>query len=248
MSLGCSRIRWRPTSSETWRAASKSMVRWIGTNTCRPVLPEVFTIGSSAMRVQQLAQPERDFLALLEGDGVELRLGALRLLARVDVRVDVEQHVVGVVEDRAPRATRARSRSRCLRSRSRGPGRARECQTWNSSVPDCASHSSVGRLLHSRYSCCSSLWLGEHGDRLDEIGPRLLPVLLEEALAADAVGHADHRERPVGEVRQHVRRHLREVAQQVALGERGLPQRRVGRPVDAVEVGELDRVRARRRA
>ena len=33
-----------------------------------------------------------------------------------------------------------------------GPGFARECQTWNSSVPDCASHSSVGRLLHRRYS------------------------------------------------------------------------------------------------
>ena len=31
-----------------------------------------------------------------------------------------------------------------------GPGRARECQTWNSSVPACASHSRVGRLLHSR--------------------------------------------------------------------------------------------------
>ena len=54
------------------------------------------------------------------------------------------------------------------------------------------------------------------------VGPLLLPVLLEEALAADAVGHADHRERPVGEVRQDERRDLREVAQQVALGERRL--------------------------
>ena len=41
-----------------------------------------------------------------------------------------------------------------------------------------------------------------------------------------------------------VRRHLREVAQQVALGERGLLQRRVRGPVDAVEVRELDAVRA----
>ncbi len=40
--------------------------------------------------------------------------------------------------------------------------------------------------------------------------------------AADAVGHADHGERAVGQMRQDVRRHLREVAQQVALGERGL--------------------------
>ena len=67
-------------------------------------------------------------------------------------------------------------------------------------------------------------------------GTLLLPVLLEEALAADAVGHADHRERTVGEVRQDERRHLREVAQQVALGERRLLERRIGGPVDAVEV------------
>ena len=86
----------------------------------------------------------------------------------------------------------------------------------------------------------------EHGDRLDERRPLLLPVLLEEALAADAVGHADHRQRAVGEVRQHVRRDLREIAQQVALGERRLLQRRVGGPVDAIEVRELDPMRAHR--
>ena len=85
---------------------------------------------------------------------------------------------------------------------------------------------------------------GEHGDGLDEVGALLLPVLLEEALSADAVGHADHRQRPIGQVRQHERRDLREVAQQVALGQRRLLQRRVGRPVDAVEVGEADAVRA----
>ena len=73
---------------------------------------------------------------------------------------------------------------------------------------------------------------GEHGDRLDERRPLLLPVLLEEALAVDAVGHADHGQRPVGEVRQHERRDLREVAQQVALGQRRLlaaPDRRASR-------------------
>ena len=80
------------------------------------------------------------------------------------------------------------------------------------------------------------------------VGPLLLPVLLKEALAADAVGHADHRERPVGKMRQHVRRDLREVAQQVALGECRLLQRRIGRPVDAIEVGEPDLVRSRPRA
>ena len=81
---------------------------------------------------------------------------------------------------------------------------------------------------------------------LDERRPLLLPVLLEEALAADAVGHADHRERAVGEMRQHVRRDLREVDEQVALGERRLLARRVRGPVHAIEVGELDPVRADR--
>ena len=62
----------------------------------------------------------------------------------------------------------------------------------------------------------------EYGDGLDELRPLLLPVLLEESLAADPVGHADHRQRAVGKMRQHVRRDLREVAEQVALGERRL--------------------------
>ena len=115
-------------------------------------------------------------------------------------------------------------------------------------MPDCASHSSVGRLLHSRYSWLSSLCPENTRDGLDELRPLLVPVLLVEALAADAVGHADHGERAVGEVRQHERRHLREVAQQVALGQRRLLERRVGRPVDAVEMGELERVAADRRS
>ncbi len=77
-------------------------------------------------------------------------------------------------------------------------------------------------------------------------GPRLLPVLLEEALPVDAVGHADHRQRPVGQMRQHERRDLRQIAQQVALGERRLLQCRVGRPVDAVQMRQLDLRRADR--
>jgi hypothetical protein len=52
--------------------------------------------------------------------------------------------------------------------------------------------------------------------------------------------HADHRERAVGDVRQHQRRHLREVAQQVALGERRLLQGLAGGPVDAIEVRQAD--------
>ena len=81
---------------------------------------------------------------------------------------------------------------------------------------------------------------GPDADRVHELRPRLLPVLLEEALAADAVGHADHRERPVGQVREDVRRHLGEVAQQVALGDRRLLEAGIRWPVDAIEVGQLE--------
>ncbi len=107
-------------------------------------------------------------------------------------------------------------------------------------MPDCASQSSVGRLLQTMYSWLSSLLPGPDGDRLDELRLRLLPVLLEEALTVDAVGHADHRQRPVGQMRQDVRRDLREVAQQIALGQRRLLQRRIRGPVDAIEMRERD--------
>jgi hypothetical protein len=68
-------------------------------------------------------------------------------------------------------------------------------------------------------------------------------MLLEEPLPANPIGHADHRERPVGEVRQHVRRHLREISQQVAFRERRLLQPLVLRPVHPIEIGELHLVR-----
>ena len=45
---------------------------------------------------------------------------------------------------------------------------------------------------------------GVHLHALHELRPLLAPVLLEEPLAADALGHPDHRERPVPEMRQQV--------------------------------------------
>ncbi len=45
-------------------------------------------------------------------------------------------------------------------------------------------------------------------------------------------------------MRQHVRRDLGEIDEEVALGERGQLARRVGRPVDAIEIGEPDALRA----
>ena len=99
-------------------------------------------------------------------------------------------------------------------------------------------------MLHSEIVVALVLVAGEHGDRLDERRTLLLPVLLEESLAADAVRHADHGERPIGKMRQHVRRDLRAVAQEIALGERRLLQRRIRRPVDAIEMREADPVRS----
>ena len=167
-------------------------------------------------------------------------------LPGIDVRIEVEQHVVGIVEDRRlERFERARVVG-ALRDgigpelRARMPdvelerARLREPQQRRQVV---AQQVVVLLVLAAR----------EHGDRSRRNrGPLLLPVLLEEALAADAVGHADHRQRPIGEVRQHVGRDLREVGEQVALGERRQALRRIGRPVDAIEVRETDAVRADR--
>ena len=88
-----------------------------------------------------------------------------------------------------------------------------------------------------------ALAVREHGDGVDKLRLRLLPVFLEEALAADAFRHADHGQRPLGEMREDVRRHLREIAQQIALGQRRLLERLVFGPVDTVEVRELELVR-----
>src|SRR5258708_4387486 len=83
----------------------------------------------------------------------------------------------------------------------------------------------------------------EDGDGLDEAGSLLLPVLLEKALSVYPVGHADHGERAIREMRQHERRYLREVTEQIAFGQRGLLQRGIGRPIDAIEVREADLMR-----
>src|SRR5688572_15359424 len=49
---------------------------------------------------QEVAQPESDSPAGCETLLVELGLGALRFLARIDVGVDVEHEIVGIVEHR----------------------------------------------------------------------------------------------------------------------------------------------------
>jgi hypothetical protein len=75
-------------------------VRRIGTNTWRPVFARRLDDRLERHALQQLAQPERDLLAFLERDRVELGLRALRLVAGIDVRVEIEQHVIGIVEHR----------------------------------------------------------------------------------------------------------------------------------------------------
>ncbi len=86
----------------------------------------------------------------------------------------------------------------------------------------------------------------KYRDGLGKFRQRWLPVFLEKALAGDAFRHADHRQRAVGEVRQQIRRNLRQVAQQIALGQCRLLERFVGGPVHAVEMGQPDAVRAHR--
>ncbi len=63
--------------------------------------------------------------------------------------------------------------------------------------------------------------LGERRDHLDELGPFLIPMFLKKSLAADALGHADHREWTIAQMRQHIGRDAREITQVLALGDRG---------------------------
>src|SRR4026208_764224 len=63
-------------------------------------------------------------------------------------------------------------------------------------------------------------------------------MLLEETLSRYPVGHADHGERAIRQMRQDEGRDLGKVAQQVALGKRRLPERWIRGPVDAGEGGE----------
>ena len=193
--------------------------------------------------VQQLAQTKGHLLALLERHGVELGLVSRRLLAGIDVRIDVEHHIVRVVQHRLLEGLERARIVRCLG--------ARIGRHFGARVPDVElERARLRKPQQCRQVVAQQVVvrlvpvIGKHRDRLGERRPLLAPVLLVEALAMDAVGHADHGERPVGEMRQHERRHLRDITQQVALGERRLLERGVGGPVHAVEMREPDLVRA----
>ena len=81
---------------------------------------------------------------------------------------------------------------------------------------------------------------GEHRHRLDEVRHALLPVLLKEALAVDPLGHANHRQRPILQMRQHETRHGGEVTDQIPLGDRRTPRTPVGGPIDALQIRQAD--------
>ena len=162
--------------------------------------------------VQQLAQAERHLLALLERDVVELGLVTRRFLTRVDVGVDVEHHVVRVIQHRLLEGLE-RARIVCRLG-------ARIGRHFGARVPDMELKRARLREPEQRRQVVAQqivvrlvLVIRKHRDRLGERRPLLAPVLLVEALAVDAVRHADHGERPVREMRQHERRHLREIAQ-----------------------------------
>ena len=192
--------------------------------------------------VQQFAQPERDLLALLERDRVELGFRALRFLARIDVRVEVEQHVVGIVQHRALERFERRRIVGALRHRIRSGFRAR--------VPD---------VVFERPR------LREPQQRRQVVAQQVvvLLVLVREntVIVSTNAGRSCSQcfwknrwpPMPSGiriivsgrsrEMRQHVRRHLREIGQQVALRVRGQVARGIRGPVDAIEVREPDPMR-----
>ena len=74
--------------------------------------------------------------------------------------------------------------------------------------------------------------------------PQSLTVadLNQHPSAADAFRPAEQCQRSVAQVRQHQRRNLDEIAQQVALGDGRLARVGGSRPIDAVEMRQRDRM------
>jgi hypothetical protein len=87
-----------------------------------------------------------------------------------------------------------------------------------------------------------ALRVGEHVDALDEWRERHFPVLLQHPPANDAFRPAEQCQRSVAQVRQHQRRNLDEIAQQVALGDGRLARVGGSRPIDAIEMRQRDRM------
>ncbi len=176
----------------------------MGTNTCRPVLPEVFTIARSAISCSSARSQKATFLPVAKPLLVELGLRPLRLLARIDVGVDVEHQEVGVVERGALESLRASWRNRC-------PAPAAVRLDVGAGVPDMKLEGAVlAQPEERRQVVRQDVAIAARPDARrrwasvsHELRQLLLPVLLIEALAVDALGHADHGERPVLEVRQH---------------------------------------------
>src|ERR1700731_5049103 len=90
-----------------------------------------------------------------------------------------------------------------------------------------------GQVVGEQIAVLAVLVLGKNGDRLDELRQRLRPVLLKEALAVDALGHANHGQRSIRKVRQHEARDAGQIADEIALGYGAMPRAWFGGPVAA---------------
>ena len=221
-------MRWRPTSSETWRAASKSMVRRIGTNTCSPVLPEVLTIASSDMLSKELAQPEGDLLALLEGHRVELGLRALAPPSRSRCTDRCRTPRSRGSSGSTLRAIRARWRSRCCRDRV-GPGPRARVPDVELERPDLREPQQRRQVVAQQVVVRLLLAPGEHRDasRRTPAAPvsqcfwKKRSPRMPSGMRIMVSGRSARCGSMYG-------RHLREIDEQVALGERRL--RRAPRP------------------
>lgn len=78
------------------RARVKAIERIMKTTTCRSVLPEVFTRLSSDTSARRSRRLSAAFVHLRNPSGL-FRLSAFLLFARIQIRVNVEENVIGVI-------------------------------------------------------------------------------------------------------------------------------------------------------
>jgi len=180
------------------------------------------------------SRSQKHLLALLERDRVQLGFAAGLFLGRN--RCTGRGRQPGSRDSSAPSLRseglppRCRSRLPCETALGLRPSRANATR-GTPACPDCANHNNVAGCCTEGTPWFSSLLAGEHRDGLGELRQLLLPVLLEKTLPADTVRHPDHRQRSVGQCGSIKGETCVKVAQQIALGQRGLLQGCIRRPV-----------------
>src|SRR5690606_7040134 len=183
--------------------------------------------------------PECDALTHRETLLIELWFRPRCFLAGIDVRIYVEDEVIGIVEHGSLERSEGARIIRALAERIGSDTRA-GMPNVKLQRADLSEPKQRRQVVHENVIVSFVFVLREHRHGLDELRQSLLPVLLEEALTVYAVRHADHGQGSVRQMRQHPRRHASEITNVIAFRDLPEPTIRIGRPVHTIKIRELD--------